>query len=698
MDLEFTIEVGCEELPARHVSPALEQLKEKLHHMLSQQLIEHSPIEAFATPRRLIVNISRVSANQPDRVEIVTGPPLAAAYDNQSQPTRAAYGFAAKYQLKVDQLKCIETEKGKYLGFEKQVPGRKAEEVLAEGIPVVLSSIDFPKKMIWEESHFLFARPIRWLLCLLGGKVIPVRIAGLDSSNKTFGHRILARNSEVQVSDFEGYKSAMSKLKVQYDPEVRLRKIKDDLKQKADNAGGKLIADDFLLKTVVYLNEYPSVICGDFDQAFLRLPAEVLITVMREHQKYFSLSDDRGQLLPRFLAVVDSDEQHHDRIRLGHERVLRARLADAAFFWDVDQKVLLEDRVQKLSGIIFQAKLGTVSEKTKRLILLSENLTKSSGNSQLLPNVRLAARLSKADLTTEMVKAFPNLQGVIGGLYARSQGLPEPVAIAIYDHYRPLALEEATPRTLEGALLSIADKLDSVIGAFSIGLVPTGSKDPLAIRRQTLGIIKVLLDQKLSISIRKICNKAFSRLKKYSARGFEETYEDFGAFMRERMRHVFKEQGYRYDEINAVIEINGDNPLLCHDILKAISAMRNSDDFHSVSRSFKRIKNIILKAGIKTDEDFIVVPELFEAEEERNLYRLVKSIGARVKRARASGNYLEAFSMIATLRPQVDSFFEKVLVMSESPKVQKNRLSLLGSLAQVFLSLADVSEIVMSPN
>ena len=698
MYLEFMLEVGCEEIPARYIDPTLVQLQEQFQEILSGQLIEHSAIEVFATPRRLVVSISQLSARQPDRVVTLTGPPLAAAFDDQNQPTRAAQGFAAKYQLTVDELKFVETEKGKYLGFERQVPGRTAQDILVEGIPTILSSIEFPKNMIWEESHFLFARPIRWLLCLFGGEVIPIRVAGITASNKTFGHRILSGNTEIQVNNFQEYTSSLIKFKVQFDPKRRLEKIRDDLRQKADQLGGELIPDQQLLHTVVYLNEFPSVICGGFDSAFLSLPSEVLVTVMREHQKYFSLRSKAGSLLPKFLAVVDSDELNHERIKAGHERVLKARLADAVFFWDMDQKVLLEDRLPKLNRIIFQAKLGTVFEKTSRLITLSEYLAKSLKNPELLPDLHLAAKLSKVDLTTEMVKEFTNLQGIMGGLYARAQGLPETVAGAISDHYRPTSLEEESPRSLAGAVLSIADKLDSVMGAFSIGLVPTGSKDPLAIRRQTMGIIKVLLDKKISISILKNCTKAFAGLKEYATRNFDETYQDFRSFLRERLRYVFKELGYSYDEINAIIEIGDDNPLICFETLKAIATMRNSDDFHSIAQSFKRVKNIILKAGLRLDAKFEVVPELFELVEEEGLYRAVRAVGPKVKRACRAGDYLGAFSMMAALRPQVDSFFEKVLVMSENPTVQKNRLSLLGSLSRIFLGLADVSEIVVSSN
>jgi glycyl-tRNA synthetase beta chain len=417
---------------------------------------------------------------------------------------------------------------------------------------------------------------------------------------------------------------------------------------------------------------------------------------MREHQKYFSLQNEQGALLPKFLAVVDSDESNHKTITLGHERVLKARLADASFFWDNDRKISIYDRVDKLKGILFQAKLGTVFEKSVRIGKLSQSIAKALGRADRVEDLNLAARLCKADLTTEMVKEFTNLQGVMGGLYARSEGISEDVCSAIYEHYRPSSMEDKSPATFEGSVLSIADKFDSLMGAFSIGLIPTGSRDPLALRRQALGIIKILLDAKLSLSLSSTADKAYRLISKYAQRSFKDTYEDLGAFFRDRIKFSLREQGYSYDEINAIVDVDFDDPVDCLDRLSALALMRDSQDFYSLATSFKRIKNIVLKAGIDLADTLAVDPSLFQQEEEILLYRKQLSIQPKIRRARRSHQYSMAFELMASLRPEVDQFFDKVLVMADDPALQRNRLSLIGTLLQHFLAVADISEIVVS--
>jgi glycyl-tRNA synthetase beta chain len=696
LSLEFILEVGCEEIPARFVEGALAQLKQRFSESLSRNSIEHEAIQTYATPRRLVV-ISQLAARQPDRSEVVAGPPYAVAFDKDRQPTGAALGFARKYQLTVDQLRPVETGKGQYLGFEKRIAGLASDAILGAELPSILASLEFPKSMRWERSQFSFIRPIRWILCLLGGRVVPFVVAGVAASNRSFGHRILSANVSSEVNATDEYRRFLLDNYVVLDPRERLKRIEDCLKQEALNNNFNLLENKTLLDTVIYLNEHPVIVCGGFDPEFLGLPQEVLITVMREHQKYFSLLDEQGRLVPKFLAVVDSDGSHCDKIRAGHERVLKARLADAGFFWELDQKVLLEDRVDKLGRIIFQTKLGTLLEKTNRLISLVDFLARSVKRAEIGAELKEAAKLCKTDLTTEMVREFTDLQGIMGGLYARVQGLPEFVASAIYEHYRPTTLEDQSPQSAGGALLSIADKLDSVVGAFSIGVVPTGSKDPLALRRQAMGIIKVILDHSLSISFRKLFLKSFSLYRKKATRSVEESLPDFEDFIKERLRHIFKEEGFRYDEVNSVVDISYDNPLDCLNKIRAIAAMRGSADFASVSQSFKRIKNIIIKAGMDIRIDGSVDPALFECDEERELKEVIQRIEPQVRRASRRGHYQQAFERMASLRPQIDQFFDKVLVMAEDPTVRQNRLLLLRGLLQVFLELADVSEITPAP-
>jgi len=688
------MEVGCEEIPARYIDSTLLQLHENLTKKLQEHSLGHEAINSYATPRRLVLATPALDERQADRTELLTGPPQSAAFDAANNPTLAARGFAAKHGLAVDALKCIQTERGIYLGFEKRITGKSALEVLSQELPQVLRSLNFPKSMRWESTQFLFVRPIRWILCRLGDQVVPFSLAGVSTGSVTYGHRILSGNIEIEVTSFESYREQLRNHKVRFDSKDRLATIQSALTAEATKVGARLIPDPRLLDLVVNLNEYPSIVCGSFSSDFLRLPREVLVTVMREHQKYFSLVDAEENLLPRFLAVVDSDGAHTEQIRAGHQRVLKARLADARFFWDVDHKVKLEDRIQQLDRVVFQQKLGTMLEKTQRLVSLTGFLGKTL-RAKNLDETKQAARLCKADLITDMVKEFTDLQGVMGGLYAKAEGLPVAVSDAIYEHYRPSTLEDTSPQTLVGAILSVADKLDSVVGAFGIGQVPTGSKDPLALRRQTLGLIKVLLDKRISLSLEKIFFRSFALFRRKATRTREETWQDVATFVKDRLRFIFREQGFRYDEINSVVEICFDNPYDCLERLRAIAAIRSGADFEAVAQGFKRIKNILSEPGLEiSTESLPIDPALFESDEERSLAAAVQAIQPKVRRAVATRTYARAFELMASLRPAIDLFFDKVLVMAEDPKVRANRLNLLRSLLQTFLNIADVSEIV----
>jgi glycyl-tRNA synthetase beta chain len=693
LPLEFIIEVGCEEIPARYVESTLSQLHANLAKQFQEDSLGHGVIQSYGTPRRLVLVAPSLDDRQADRTELVTGPPQSAAFDPANNPTPAARGFAAKHGLALDQLKCVQTEKGLYLGFEKRIPGKSALELLSQELPRLLGSVNFPKSMRWESSRFLFVRPIRWILCRLGGQVVPFTIAGVDAGGYSYGHRILSKDIRIEVISFELYRDQLLNYKVRFDASDRLETIQSALTAAAANEGARLLPDPRLLSLVVNLNEFPSVVCGSFNPDFLRLPKEVLVTVMREHQKYFSLVDAEDRLVPRFLAVVDSDGTHAEQIRAGHERVLKARLADAGFFWDLDRKVKLEHRTEKLARVIFQQQLGTMLEKTQRLVTLTAFLGKTLRVINL-DEIKQSAHLCKADLITDMVKEFTDLQGVMGGLYARAEGLPAAVADAIYEHYRPQTLEDTSPKTLGGAILSVADKLDSVVGAFAIGQVPTGSRDPLALRRQTLGLIKVLLDKEISISLEKIFVRSFSLFKKKATRSQAETWQDVASFVRDRLRFIFKEQGFRYDEINAVVEICFDDPYDCLERLRAIASIRGSADFEAVAQGFKRIKNILLKPGLEVSAELQIDVALFESEEERKLSAAVQAIQPKVRKVARARNYTRAFELMASLRPTIDLFFDKVLVMAEDPKLRTNRLNLLRSLLQTFLNIADVSEIV----
>ena len=694
MVAELLVEIGCEEIPARFLPAASQQLKQNIQRVLTDHSLGFEEIDAYSTPRRLIVHASGVAASQPARSQVITGPPMAIAFDRDGRPAAAALGFARKNQVEVEALSQVETKKGSYLAYRKQVPGRGAKDILAEEIPNAIKGLDLPKSMRWEASRFLFLRPIRWILCLFGGEVVPVQLASVRAADRTYGHRILAGNREAVVTKFADYRQKLREADVEIDSMKRLGTIQAGLAAAAQGQGGHLVEDRRLLQAVAHLSEHPSVVCGDFDPEFLNLPAEVLITVMREHQKYFSLRDRQGKLLPKFLAVVDSDEAYSPQVQAGHERVLRARLSDAAFFWESDLKISLQDRMGLLKKITYQRNLGTLYDKTLRIKALSKFMVEGLQQPELLAPVQQAAELCKTDLTTEMVREFSNLQGIMGGLYGRAQGIEAGVSEAIYDHYLPVASEDGVPRGLAGAVVAMADKLDTLAGAFCLGLAPTGSRDPLGLRRQAMGLLRILLVKELDLSCQGMLSKAYEGVCSFADRSLEETSRTFGNFLKDRMRFLYREQGFRYDEINAVLEVCWDNPVESRKRLAAIAGMRESADFQSLATSFKRIKNILLKAEVDPQAAFAIDPARFATPEEHLLHRQVVTADQGISGALREGRHEAALGMMASLRPAVDSFFDRVLVMDEDPGLRRNRLALLTFLLQTFLKVADVSEMV----
>jgi len=694
MAAEFLLEIGCEEIPARFLPGASQQLKRNIQQVLSVHSLDFDEIEAFSTPRRLIVHASGVAVTQPAQSRVITGPPWSIAFDRDGQPTAAALGFARKNQVGVEALSQVKTKKGSYLAYRKQVPGRGTDGILSEEIPNAIKGLELPKSMRWESSQFLFLRPIRWILCLFDGQVVPFQLASVRAGDHTYGHRILAGNRKAVVTSFADYRQRLRDDAVEIDSMKRLSRIQADLEAAALGQGGHPVEDRRLLQTVSHLSEHPGVVCGDFDPEFLKLPPEVLITVMREHQKYFSLQDHEGKLLPKFLAVVDSDGAFSRQIQTGHERVLRARLSDAAFFWESDLKVSLQDRIGLLKKITYQRNLGTLYHKTLRIKALSKFMVERVQRPELLAPVQQAAELCKTDLTTEMVREFSNLQGVMGGLYGGAQGIEAGVSEAIYDHYLPVSSEDSVPRGLAGAIVAMADKLDTLAGAFCLGQVPTGSRDPLGLRRQAMGLIRILLEKELDLSCERMLGRAYEEVRDFADRSLEETSLIFRNFLVDRMRFFFREQGFRYDEINAVLEVCWDHPVESRKRLGAIAGMRESSDFRSLATSFKRIKNILLKAEVDPQAACAIDPALFTTPEEGLLHGQVVSLDRGISRAIGAGRHEAALGMMASLRPAVDSFFDQVLVMDEDPGVRRNRLALLTLLLQTFLKVADVSEMV----
>jgi glycyl-tRNA synthetase beta chain len=709
---DFLLEIGTEEIPARMIDGAREELARRVGDLLQRERLAESPaIQAFSTPRRLAVMAAGVSTAQPDIREHVTGPSLKVAYKDGA-PTPAAEAFARKVNVSVDALEKITTPKGEYLAATVQKKGRPASEILAESLPKEITGIYWAKSMYWRgKSAERFVRPVRWLVMLLDDELVPLEFAGIRAGHTSEGHRILS-SATLQIdspSEYSGKLAAGSVIVSSAEREQRIRKALDAATRTI--AGARWREDKLLLDTVVNLTEFPSVILGSFDSDVLELPDEVLVTVMRDHQKYFALEDEKGKLLPYFLAVLNTDGDPDGLIRHGNERVLRARFNDARFFWRTDQKIPLRQRVEMLKPVTFQKDLGSYFDKTirvQRLGSLIAEALRSAGATVRSGVVHKAALLAKTDLTTELVKEFTELQGIIGGLYAKAQVLDpilpaataEAIADAIYDQYKPESMEDRVPRTLEGAVLAIADKADSVAGMFALGLQPTGSKDPFALRRAANGIVKIIAEHKLSLPIAKLFSDARAEYAGSQAEArfaqdmnFDKAIADF---MRERLEFYLRDvRGFAYDVVNAVLAAGSDDVVDAIARAEAVSEVRGSEDFASISVAFKRIKNILRQAK----ETNRIVAAQFDStslmeEAEKTLAAEIPGIAARVRELRSQENYAPALVEVSRLRKPVDLFFDKVMVMVDDESVRANRLALLRDLLNEFSTIADFSEIV----
>nr|ASY01941.1 glycine-tRNA ligase [uncultured bacterium] len=636
--LDFLLEIGTEEIPDWMIPSAVAQLQKlELFGAVSQ---------VDATPRRLVVQASGVIERTPDQTQIVKGPPLTAG-------EKAAAGFARKQGVELSAM----TKAGDYWELTKVVPGRSVRELLAESLPAAVLGLQWPKTMYWELTGARFIRPIRWIVALLGNEVIPFEIAGVRSGSTTRGHRKLG-SSFIPVTT-ANYESELRRNFVILSSEERRKKIEKETAA----LGAK--PDAGLLETLTFITEYPTAIRGDFDPAYLELPAEVLTTVMRHHQKYFSVESAPGKLAPHFVAVMNTSGDPDGLVKKGNERVLKARFNDARFFWNVDQHKKLADRVEDLSHVTFHAKLGSYLEKTKRVVELVKKLKGDE-------NAQRAALLSKADLPTEMVKEFTDLQGIVGGLYAQAQGETEAVWRAIYDHYKPLSMEDSIPATLDGQIVALADKLDTLQQCFRIGLVPTGSKDPFALRRAAQGVVKILVEGKLYYELDDLVEG------------------DLRAFLIERVQHYFREvRGFKYDEVNAVLASRTGTLADVEDRVTALAAVRPTENFEPLAASFKRIRNILKQAAFDP-ESWLLDVQLLEAGPERNLY----DDFIRAKSEASGRTYVQALEAIASIRPNVDTFFDKVLVNAKDENVRSNRLAFLHAILTEFSTIADFSELV----
>ncbi len=691
------------------------ELRERVHKLLERERLSASgTISSLDSPRRLAVLASGIPGTQTDVTEQLNGPSVNVAFKD-GQPTQAAHAFAKKAGVDVSHLERRITSKGECLAAKITKKGRSATEVLSELLPKEISSIYWPKNMYWRKPTEKFVRPVRWLVALLDNEVIPLEFDGVRAGHQSHGHRTLAEGPILIPTAGSAYVEALRSARVlgRGEREQQIRKALDAATRTIP--GARWREDKNLLDTVVNLTEFPSVVLGTFDREFLQLPEEVLVTVMRDHQKYFAIEDTSGKLLPHFLAVLNTDGDPRGIIRHGHERVLRARFNDARFFWQTDQKHPLRERTTWLKHVTFQKDLGSYYDKTKRVQEFCRRLSATLKNSGVLGMdkvrsgiIHKAAYLAKTDLTTELVKEFTELQGIVGGLYARAQVLDpdmksdarEAIAVAIYDQYKPESMEDSVPRSVEGAVLSIADKADTIIGMFYLGLHPSGSKDPFALRRQANGIIRIIAEHKLPIQLAQLELLAVSAYKGSVAEqkftGALVGQGDVPSFFRERLEFYLRDSlGFKYDVVNAVLAVGSDDVVDAITRAQAVNSVLHMPEFLAISAACKRMRNILRQA---VDKALPIAAEfdysIESAEEAKMLDAKARQMSDRVEKDRAEKSYLNALIMLSTLREDVDRFFDKVMVMDEDPNIRANRLALLQTLLGNFSTIADFSEIV----
>ncbi len=696
---DFLLEIGLEEVPARMIAAAEAELGKRVTDLLKRERLvgENANVTTYSTPRRLAVLAEGVEAKQADNEKVVMGPSWKIAF-NDGTPTPAAEAFAKKAGIAVTEIKKIETSKGEYVGATVKLIGRTAAEILSAELPKEVLGLYWAKNMYWRAAKpERFVRPVRWVVAVLDAAVVPLEIAGIAAGDASRGHRVLHGEAPVVIDAAKSYADTLRAAFVVVDVAERrqtIRKALDAETRKVE--GARWREDEALVETVTHLTEWPSVILGEFERAYLDLPEEVLVTVMRDHQKYFALEDAEGKLAPHFLAVLNTqaDEEGAAIIRHGNARVLRARFKDARFFWDMDQKTPLAQRMESLKNVTFQKELGSYYWKTEQNLAVANALaTIVKGADAPFDEAALfkAIELAKTDLTTELVKEFTELQGVIGGLYARAQGIGDKTAQAIYDQYTPASIEDPIPLTVEGQLLGIADRVQTIVAMFGIGNAPTGSKDPFALRRAANSIVKILAESKLPLTLSDVV----------SASGVSDAGKaQVAEFFHERLQFYLKDvRGFAYDVVNATLATGADD---VRDVIaraEALTSVRGSADFAAVSAACKRIKNILRQAeekGFQPDEQKIGKLAGKLPLEGIDLWDKSKEIAPQIARLREQRNYGEALVLIATLRPTIDQFFDKVMVLDADEAVRSANLGLIAEVLRNFSTIADFSEIVTS--
>ena len=687
MSNELLFEIGTEEIPAGFLSKAVVDMEEMIRKALSEKRIAFEGIRCLATPRRLALHIADLAPKQDDQVVEKMGPAKKAAFDENGQPTKAALGFARGQGLEVSQLETVTTDKGEYLCARKTIAGQPTADLLPDLLKSFLLAIPFRKSMRWAAYDLRFARPIHWLLALYGGKVVPLKVEDIESGNTSRGHRFMSPEA-FAVEGYEDYLAKAQERFVIADPAERKKLILEEAQKSAADVGGKLFYTEDLLETITFIVEYPVIVRGGFDPHYLQIPKDVLTTTMISHQKYFPIVDDAGKLLPYFVAVSNTRARDLEVVARGNERVLQARLADASFFFEEDKKVPLEDRVESLKKVVFHTLLGTSHKKVMRFRKLAVKIA-AKVKPAVKKNVDRAALLAKADLESLMVGEFSELQGIMGREYALLAGEKQEIADAIYEHYLPIVAGGDLPLTDEGAIVGIADKMDTIVGFFAVGMPPSGTADPYALRRQALGVINIILSRRYDLSLNFLIDECLASLKDVLRKPAEDVKKDVLEFFRGRLQNQLISQGYAYDTVDAVLAADIDRLVLVIEKIQALQAFRANPEFEPLSIAFKRIDNIL-----KDFHGGSVDVNLLSQEAEIKLFANFENIGTRVEKGIAEKDFTAALNKLAALRSPVDAFFDSVMVMDKDEKIRFNRLSLLADISALFHQIADFSKIV----
>jgi glycyl-tRNA synthetase beta chain len=689
MTAELLLEIGTEEIPSAYLDEGLNELRRLAEACLKENRIEITGnLLTYGTPRRLVLIGKAIAEKQEDLVQEMTGPPKAVAYDEKGKPTKAALGFAQKQGVPVEELECIEMAKGEYLFIKRKIPGRSARDILTEVLPKLIGEIPWPKSMRWGSVGFSFVRPVHWVLALFNGEVIPFEVAGVKSGNTTRGHRFMAPEA-MKIVDVRDYLEKIEKSFVLVDQKEREQVVEKLVIEAAKSVGGRPANDSALVTTVANLVEYPSVVCGNFDNSFLDVPEPVLITAMREHQKYFAVYDGEDRLMPNFVAVNNTIARDTSVVKRGHERVLRARLSDADFFFKEDLKLTLQDRLEDLKRVTYQADLGTSYAKVQRFTRLAEYL-----GGKVLPEkieqIKIAARLCKCDLVSQMVTEFPSLQGVVGKVYARIEGQPEKVCAAIYEHYLPTKAGGQLPTSRIGAVVGIADRMDTIIGCFAVGLEPSGTADPFALRRHSLAIIRIVEDMGWDLSLKEFIEKGLSISREEIEFDKGRVFTKVSDFFKERYKQMMLRSDYETDLIEAAISVEFDR---INDLRLRIEQLKRfateSSEFHDLALTFKRVTNILKKQ----EKTFEVDTTLFKETSESALWKTFHALKDDVYGCLGRNDYYRALGLMVKLRKPVDDFFDEVEILTkENEALKANRVGILQQLSKLFLSVADLSK------